>query len=323
MRLLPQLAENVVLQVYLNYCKCEWYAKRLTDQELHVIAAALKPYCTWHKGTTQQLCREVCGGQGFHAANRIGIMKADGDVDATWEGDNTVLLQQVAAFLLKEFRRQFKSDKRFGGVLAYMQHQMSLEMRDMAGRGNVSSEHLRSAEFFSHAFEYREARLLRGLVNRLRRLTPSMGSFEAWNDCLPLVQQLARAHLERMAIERFIAMIQDPRHQAVAFASFTGVDPNVLPKDSDRLKPILSMLLSLYALTRINADLGWFMSVSYFSARKARAIQEEQFRVCKLLRPHAETLVESFGIPREFVDVPITADSLTSHFSRARVPGYP
>lgn len=31
--------------------------------------------------------------QGFHAANRIGILKNDSDIDVTWEGDNTVLLQ--------------------------------------------------------------------------------------------------------------------------------------------------------------------------------------------------------------------------------------
>lgn len=30
---------------------------------------------------------------GFHAANRIGVLKTDSDIDVTWEGDNSVLLQ--------------------------------------------------------------------------------------------------------------------------------------------------------------------------------------------------------------------------------------
>jgi acyl-CoA oxidase len=40
-------------------------------------------------------CRECCGGQGFLAANKIGSMKTDMDVYVTFEGDNTVMMQQV------------------------------------------------------------------------------------------------------------------------------------------------------------------------------------------------------------------------------------
>lgn len=44
-----------------------------------------------------QACREACGGQGFLAANKIGPLKSDMDVDVTFEGDNTVMMQQVGA----------------------------------------------------------------------------------------------------------------------------------------------------------------------------------------------------------------------------------
>lgn len=40
-------------------------------------------------------CRECCGGMGVLAANKIGPMKNDMDVDVTFEGDNTVMMQQV------------------------------------------------------------------------------------------------------------------------------------------------------------------------------------------------------------------------------------
>ncbi len=35
-------------------------------------------------------------------------MRSDHDIFQTFEGDNTVLLQQVAATLLKQYRQQFK-----------------------------------------------------------------------------------------------------------------------------------------------------------------------------------------------------------------------
>ena len=41
------------------------------------------------------MSRECCGGQGFLSANRIGVYKNDMDVDVTFEGDNTVMMQQA------------------------------------------------------------------------------------------------------------------------------------------------------------------------------------------------------------------------------------
>ena len=42
-----------------------------------------------------QDCRECCGGMGFLAANKIGPLMTDMNVDVTFEGDNTVMMQQV------------------------------------------------------------------------------------------------------------------------------------------------------------------------------------------------------------------------------------
>ena len=62
---------------------------------IHVLSSGLKAGATWARVETLQACRECCGGQGFLAANRIGPLKNDMDVDVTFEGDNTVMMQQV------------------------------------------------------------------------------------------------------------------------------------------------------------------------------------------------------------------------------------
>ncbi|HET9349161.1 MAG TPA: acyl-CoA dehydrogenase family protein, partial [Arthrobacter sp.] len=62
-------------------------------QDLETLAAALKPLSTWHALDTLQECREACGGAGFLIENRFASLRADLDVYATFEGDNTVLLQ--------------------------------------------------------------------------------------------------------------------------------------------------------------------------------------------------------------------------------------
>ena len=67
------------------------------DKAIHVLSSGLKAAATWSRVEILQNCRECCGGQGFLAANKIGPMKTDMDVDVTFEGDNTVMMQQVGA----------------------------------------------------------------------------------------------------------------------------------------------------------------------------------------------------------------------------------
>lgn len=56
----------------------------------------------WHK---YQECREACGGQGLKTENRIGPLKGEYDVQSTFEGDNNVLMQQVASSIIVFFSK--------------------------------------------------------------------------------------------------------------------------------------------------------------------------------------------------------------------------
>lgn len=56
---------------------------------VHVLSSGLKAAATWHRTRILQDCRECCGGMGFLAANKIGPMLTDMNVDVTFEGDNT------------------------------------------------------------------------------------------------------------------------------------------------------------------------------------------------------------------------------------------
>ena len=77
---------------------------------VHVLSSCLKAGATWTRVRCQQDARECCGGMGFLAANRIGVYKADQDVDVTFEGDNTV--SEASAFVGSRARERGKGKRR-------------------------------------------------------------------------------------------------------------------------------------------------------------------------------------------------------------------
>ena len=76
-------------------------------RELETRAAGLKAVQTRFANDTIQVCREACGGAGYMAENGLTLLRQDADVFATFEGDNTVLLQLVAKGLLTSYKELF------------------------------------------------------------------------------------------------------------------------------------------------------------------------------------------------------------------------
>jgi acyl-CoA oxidase len=105
-RLFPRLATTYVVSALVEHCKSlmDNRSKGISkdDKMLHVYAAMMKAYGTWTSRDTLQICREACGGQGFMARNKITLLRRDSDVYTTFDGDNTMLYQQVRqSFLLQ------------------------------------------------------------------------------------------------------------------------------------------------------------------------------------------------------------------------------
>ena len=101
-RLIPALATTYAMHLSLLKCKYIGLSGDSTKNAkvVHVLSSGLKAAATWHRVQILQECRECCGGMGFLAANKIGPMLNDMNVDVTFEGDNTVMMQQVAKSLI-------------------------------------------------------------------------------------------------------------------------------------------------------------------------------------------------------------------------------
>ncbi|UCC72152.1 MAG: acyl-CoA dehydrogenase family protein [Gemmatimonadota bacterium] len=292
-RLMPPLATTYAIDFAIKHLVRSFLARRAEmSRELDVLAAGLKAYSTWHSVDTLQTCREACGGAGYLAVNRIGALRADTDVFTTFEGDNTVLMQLVAKALLTDYQGQFE-EARFLGVLGHVTRHAAraiVELNPIVVRLTDES-HLRDPEFQIGALRYRESQLLVSAARRLKkRIDKGMDPFAAFNDCQDHLLALARAHVERGILEQFHDAIEDV--------------PNV------QLQSVLRTLCDLFALSRIEADSGWFLESNYIEGNKAKAIRKLVNRLCYEVRQQAVPLVDSFGIPDELLGAPIALGEL-------------
>ena len=69
--------------------------------EVHATSTGLKAFTTWFTSDGIETCRKCCGGHGYLLSSGLPDMFARYVPACTYEGDNVVLLQQTARYLLK------------------------------------------------------------------------------------------------------------------------------------------------------------------------------------------------------------------------------
>jgi acyl-CoA oxidase len=128
-------------------------------------------------------------------------------------------------------------------------------------------------------FEDREEYMIASVARRLQGKSKEMSPFDAFNSVQDHVLHTARAHIERIILEAFVA----------------GIDSC----EDDEARDILNMVCDLYALSVIEEDRAWFMEHRFLSTERAKAITRGVNDRCRRLRPYAEMLVDGFGIPEQ------------------------
>ncbi len=271
----------------------------LLRRELESRAAGTKALGTWHATTTIQECREACGGAGYLSVNRFAALKADTDVFTTFEGDNHVLLQLVAKGLLTDYAGEFEEMDQFGMVrfvagLAVdtviertSVHKLLERVKDLLPGGEQWDQEagLLDPDYQLAMLRYREEHMLAGVARRLKRgIDGDVNPGLVFSRVQDHVIAAARAHVERLVLEAFVAKIE------------------TLP-DGD-LKVAMNLLCDLHALSVIEADRAWFMEHGRLTVPRSKMITREVGSLCRKLRPLAVDLVDGFGVPVETLRAP-------------------
>ncbi|WP_232311861.1 acyl-CoA dehydrogenase [Janibacter melonis] len=306
-KLLPRLARSYALMLAQNALVEQMHRVATGEEdgedaqrELEARAAGIKALTTEHATQTIQVCREACGGAGYLSVNRFADLKADTDVFTTFEGDNTVLLQLVAKGMLTSYSDAFHElDTRGAFFFGARQVTEAVIERTVGGSiiqrlisgspGRDGDAALADRGGQLDLFEDREKHLLETLAMRLRRAGgDDADSFAIFNDAQPHLLLAARAHVERVVLEAFVAAV------------------DATPPGEAR--ELLDTVCDLYALSTIAQDRAWFVEHGRLSAQQSKDLLGAVDRRCAQLRPHAQTLVDAFAIPMAWRETELIAD---------------
>lgn len=306
-KLLPRLARSYALALAQNALTgklADISTGEITDEssqrELEARAAGLKAITTEHANDTIQACREACGGAGYMALNRFADLKADTDVFATFEGDNTVLLQLLAKGILTDYKSDFQELDTRGAILfgarqvttSVIEHTIggSIIQRLISGApGKDGDNALEDRGGQLAFFEDRESHLTETLAMRLRRAgEEGADSFRVFNEAQDHLLESARAHIDRIALEAFVTSIEEA--------------PDGPGRD------LLNLVCDLFVFSTVEANRAWFIEHGRLSASQSKGVVARVNELCGELRPHAATLVGGFGIPDHWLTTEMMAD---------------
>ena len=296
-RLFPLIAKSYALQFAQNELVAKCHELQTSDdpdaeeqRELESRAAGLKAANTWHATRAIQEAREACGGAGYLAENRLIALKSDTDVFTTFEGDNHVLTQLVAKELLTAYADDVKSMSpvewvrfaaNFAGERVMKRTAAQTIMQTIVDTREDNEE---EGSLFNRGtqvkmFEDREQYMLASVARRLQSKSKEMSPFDAFNSVQDHVLHTAEVHIDRIILEAFVA--------------------GIATCEDDKAREVLELVCDLYALTVIEADKAWFVEHRFLSTERAKAVTRGINDRCRKLRPHAQLLVEGFGIPEQ------------------------
>ncbi|XP_022957805.1 peroxisomal acyl-coenzyme A oxidase 1-like [Cucurbita moschata] len=240
-----------------------------TLPEAHACTAGLKSVTTAATADAIEECRKLCGGHGYLCSSGLPELFAVYVPACTYEGDNVVLLLQVARFLVKTVS-QLVSGKKPVGTTAYMgrlQHLMESSCKVQ------KAEDWLNPSIVLEAFEARSAKMSVECAKRLSKFT---NQEEGFQELSPNLVEAAVAHCQLIIVSKFIEKLK-------------GDIPGKGVKEQ------LQKLCSIYALYTLHKHMGDFLSTSTITPKQASLADDQLRSLYSQVRPNAVALVDAFN----------------------------
>ncbi|KAG0352415.1 acyl-coenzyme A oxidase [Gamsiella multidivaricata] len=247
--------------------------------EVHAISSGLKSTCTTMAATGVEDCRKLMGGHGYSYFSGISHLWATYVPSNTYEGDNFLLTQQSARYLLKQIKVATTDPEKVTPFSKYVIKTIDQDAFQ-AERCTVqdASDWLK-AEVQLAAFEHRAGRLVAdlGLAVFQENVVWSDLNLESWRLCHAHSQYV----LARSAIE------------ALTLAKEQGRSPETIL--------VLKRLSDLFALHTIQTSLGDYLEDYYLSPKQCQTLRQQIKSLQEALADDVVGLVDAFDFSDHYL----------------------
>ncbi|XP_010941056.1 peroxisomal acyl-coenzyme A oxidase 1 [Elaeis guineensis] len=240
-----------------------------TLPEAHACTAGLKSLTTSATADGIEECRKLCGGHGYLCSSGLPELFAVYVPACTYEGDNVVLLLQVARFLMKTVSR-LGSGKQPVGATAYMGRAQHLMQCKCDVRG---AEDWLKPSIILEAFEARAVRLA---VNCAQNISKAASPEEGFSELSADLLEAAVAHCQLIIVSKFIEKVQQD-----------------MPGPGVREQ--LQILCNIYALSVLHKHVGDFLVTGCITPKQASLANDQLRSLYSQIRPNAIALVDAFN----------------------------
>lgn len=240
-----------------------------TLAEAHACTAGLKSVTTSATADGIEECRKLCGGHGYLSSSGLPELFAVYIPACTYEGDNIVLLLQVARFLMKTVS-QLATGKKPVGTTAYMGNIEHL----MQCRCTVqTADDWLNPSAIQEAFETRAVRMA---VNCAQNVSKAPSQEEGFLNLSADLVEAAVAHCQLIIVTKFIEKVQQ----------------NIV---GSGVKEQLEILCNIYALSLLHKHLGEFLVTGSITPKQGALVSEQLRNLYSKLRPNVVALVDAFN----------------------------
>nr|AON96598.1 acyl-coenzyme A oxidase 3 peroxisomal [Bicyclus anynana] len=291
-RLLPYLAGTFALRIFCtwfgsvhinmtidNYAGKQDELSAARGIELHALSSAVKPVCGWLARDGIQNCREACGGHGYLKAAGIGDLRNENDANCTYEGENSLLLQQNSNWLLSVWPKRRELNVAQESPLGSLE--FLLDVDDVLKKTCPwkTVEELTDPYNLTQMYKWLTAYMLKTTYEKVSKLkSDGADNLQAKNDS----QSYNAVALSVIYGENYIL-----NHFYKTAISF----------EDEACKKVLLKLVSLYGAFLLEKHMATLYIGGYFTLDQGLHLREGVLRLCAQVAPEAVALSDTLAPP--------------------------
>ena len=239
---------------------------------MHAASSGLKSACTMIAADGIETCRRAMGGHGFGGGSGMIPLNNDYLSKPTVEGDNWMITQQTASYIIKRMTEVTKSPNKTTKESIDAQFRRYLSTNEAQPNFDIIHSDADLVSAFEHRCSYLS---YQAYLTRVEGKTP-------WTEMMIQLHNLSRAHSQMLLVTNF--------YNAVIKSA-----PNPpLDVHTHSMMKILFRLFSLYTLDATSSE---FLMANAVTVDQLKQVTPRMQHLMAIVRPHAVRLVDAWSIP--------------------------